>query len=66
MGWLPCVRKRRGGFGLEVAHGWGLLKPAAVGGRRRERKLALVPSWRMKPLTLTRVGTGIYIDRYWA
>jgi hypothetical protein len=23
-------------------------------------------SWRMKPFTLTRVGTGIYIDRCWA
>jgi hypothetical protein len=48
--------ERRGrGRGRRPTAG-GLGKPTAVGGRRREMKVALVPSWRMKTLTLTGVG----------
>jgi hypothetical protein len=53
------ARKKGGGHGRgRRPTAGGLGKPTAVGGRR-EMKVALVPSWRMKTLTLIRVGCGI-------
>jgi hypothetical protein len=43
------ARGRGGGWEGSAADGCGLVKPTSVGGRRREIKLSLVPSWRMKP-----------------
>jgi hypothetical protein len=44
-------RRARGRGGREgsAADDCGLVKPTSVGGRRREIKLSLVPSWRIKP-----------------